>query len=161
MKKVKIKKHKRCPRCNLKTFFDAKSCNRCELNFDKFMTATNEEGKNALKKGEKERVIYTTKLPVDISKWKLFFLALFFGWTGAHLWKVGRFSRAITHSIGLILGLTYYVMYTFGVGDILLGIGNVFGVFWAITFSIAAVDIIEIAFNIFKVPVSLPYKEEK
>lgn len=159
---MKIKKDtrfKRCPRCNFKTFNNAKVCGKCELNFDKFALATNEEGKDALRKGEKDRVIYTKKLPKDVNKWQLFFLALFAGWTGAHLWKVGRINRAIVHSIGLVLCAIYIVIFNFDVNNILWNIGNIFGAFWLITFALSTVDIFEIAFNSFKVPVSLPYKE--
>lgn len=157
--KIKDSRFKRCPRCNFKTFKNAKVCGKCELNFDKFGFATNEEGKNALRKGEKERVVYTKHFPSDLSKWQLFFISLFLGWTGAHLWKVGRFTRAICHSIGLVLGGVYVILYNFDVNNLLWNIGNIFGAFWFITFALTIIDVFEIGFNKFKVPVSLPYKE--
>ena len=150
----------RCPRCNFKTFNRANVCGRCELNFEKFKLATNEEGIDALRKGEKERVVYTKNLPSDVHKWKLFFLALFLGWTGAHLWKVGRFTRAISHSIGLLFGAAYIILFNFEVNNILWNIGNIMGAFWLVTSIYSIGDIFEIAFNKFKVPVSLPYKEK-
>lgn len=160
MKILKEKRFKRCPRCKLKTFNSAKVCGKCELNFDKFNKATNFEGKEALKKGEKERVVFTHSLPIDINKWELFFIALIFGWAGAHLWKVGRFARAICHSIGLVLGGVYLIISLYNVNNVLWNIGNICGAFWIITLALTIFDLFEIMFNKFKVPVSLPYKED-
>lgn len=161
MKIKKEKRFKRCPRCGFKTYNSFKVCGKCDLNFEKFELATNFEGKDALRKGEKERVVYTKSLPRDVSKWELFFLALFLGWTGAHLWKVGRLNRAICHSMGIVLFAIYAIISMFEVNNFLWNVGNICGAFWAVTFALSIIDIIEIGFNKFKVPVSLPYKEEK
>jgi len=161
MKIKREKRFKKCPRCGFKTYSSFKVCGRCDLNFDKFKNATNAEGKDALRKGEKERVIYTRELPYDINKWELFFLSLTLGWTGAHLWKVGKLTRAICHSIGLILLAVYTIIYFYNTNNILWNIGNISGAFWLVTFSLSVIDIFEILLNRFKVPVSLPYKEEK
>lgn len=161
MKVKKEKRFKKCPRCGFKTYNSFVVCGKCELNFDKFKTATNIEAKEALRKGEKERVVYTTQFPSDVNKWELFFLSLFLGWTGVHLWKVGRLSRAICHSIGLALFAVYAIISLYDVNNLLWNVGNIFGAFGAVTYILSVVDIFEIAFNRFKVPVSLPYKEEK
>lgn len=162
---MKIKKEKRfkhCPRCGLKTFNNAKVCGRCDLSFEKFDNATNYEAKQALRKGEKYRVLNTTKLPQDVNKWELFFISLFLGWAGIHLWKVGKINRAITHSMGLIFACFYIISYTFDVTNIFIyNLGNILGAFWAVTFVMSSLDIFAILFNSFKVPVSLPEKEEK
>lgn len=162
MKIRKEKRFKRCPRCGYKTYNSFKVCGKCELNFDKFKLATNTEAKEALKKGEKDRVIYTKQLPSDVNKWELFFLAIMLGWTGVHLWKVGKLTRAICHSIGLVLFAIYAVIYVYGgINVVLYNVGNICGAFWLVTFSLSVIDIFEIGLNRFKVPVSLPYKEDK
>lgn len=152
-------KYKKCPRCGFKTFKEMENCGRCGLNYKKFATATNKEGISALKKGERDRVVWTKKLPSDINKWHLFFYTLFLFWTGAHLYKVGKFGRAIVHSVGLILGAIYIIILQFPENAYTYNIGNVFGVFWVVTLSLAFIDVIEIAFGGFKVPVSLPYND--
>lgn len=157
---MKIKSdYKRCPRCKFKTFKQMSNCGNCGLNFDKFAMATNKEGIDAVRKGEKERVVWTNKLPSDVNKWSLFFLTLFLGWTGAHLWKVGKFARAISHSIGLVLCGLYIILMQFEMNNFTYNLSNIAGTFWLVTFALAIIDIFEIAFNWFKVPVSLPYKE--
>ena len=161
MKIKKEKKFKRCPRCGAKTFSAAKVCGKCELNFDKFNLASNEEGKKALRQGEKERVVWTKQLPSDLNKWELFFMSLVLGWSGAHLWKSGKFTRGICHTIGLVLGAIYVIIFNFNVNNLIWNMGNIFGVFWIVTFCMSVFDIFEIAFNVYKVPVSLPYKEDK
>ena len=161
MKIKKEKNFKRCPRCGLKTFKTAKVCGKCELSFDKFGLATNAEGKKALRLGEKSRVVWTKQLPIDVKKWELFFWCFLFGWAGVHLWKVGKFSRAIAHSLGLLFMGVYVVISTMNVGNLVWNITNLLGAFWVVTFCLAVMDIFEILFNVFKVPVSLPYKEDK
>lgn len=158
---MSISRYKRCPRCNYKTFKEMENCGRCGLNYKKFSQATNKEGILALRKGERERVVWTKTLPNDVNKWKLFFLTLFFFWTGAHLYKVGKFGRAVTHSVGLVLGGIYIIFQQFKQNVFTYNIGNIFGVFWIVTLALAFIDIFEIAFGWFKVPVSLPYKENR
>ena len=152
-------KYKKCPRCGFKTFKDMQNCGSCGLNYKKLELATNKEGIKALTNGEKDRVVWTKTLPIDINKWRLFFFTLFLFWTGAHLYKVGRFGRAIAHSVGLVLGAIYIIILQFPENAYTYNIGNFFGVFWVITLSLAFLDIFEIAFGWFKVPVSLPYKD--
>lgn len=158
------KKFKRCPRCNFKTFNSAKVCGNCGLNYEKFSLATNEEGKNALKKGERERIIWTGKLPSDLSKKKLFWISLLFGWTGVHLFKVGKLSRAIFHIIGLMCFGGCVIISLFEETKITFNLFNIMGVVWIFSMALVIADIIDILFGRFKVPVSLPYttkKEEK
>lgn len=162
MKIKREKRFKRCPRCGFKTYNTFDVCGKCGLNYKKFDMATNYEGKDALKKGEKDRVIFTSKLPCDVNKWELLVLTIMLGWAGVHLWKVGRINRAICHLIGLVGFAIYAVIYIYEITNIFLwNLGNIMGAFWLVTFAFAIIDIIEIALNRFKVPVSLPYKEEK
>ena len=69
-------KYKKCPRCGFKTFKDMQNCGSCVLNYKKLELATNKEGIKALKNGEKDRVVWTKTLPIDINKWRLFFFTL-------------------------------------------------------------------------------------
>lgn len=148
---------KRCPRCGFKTFYSARVCGQCELNYDKVKSATNTEGKIALRAHEKERVIWIKELPNDVNKWRLFFLALFLGWTGAYLWKVGNYLRARLHFLGLLFWGIYFISLTFTMNLFWFNVTSFMGAFWLITQIFAVADVIKIAFNQFKVPVSLPY----
>ena len=162
MKTKKERQYKRCPRCGNKVFSAFNRCGKCELNFEKLEKATNHEGKQALYKNEKERVVWTNSLPKDLNKWKLFFTALFLGWTGAHLIQVGKLTRAVCHIIGFVLGAVYLIIFSIGnVNNFWYNFGNISGVFWLITYALSLIDIFDIAFNRFKVPVSLPYEEKE
>jgi len=92
----------------------------------------------------------------------LFFLSLFLGWTGAHLFHVGKLNRAFCHIVGLVLGAVYIVLFNIeSINNFWYNFGNIAGAFWFITWALSLIDIFEIAFNKFKVPVSLPYEERK
>lgn len=158
-----MKSNKKCPRCLYKMPSSNMTCPGCGLSFARLEQATNAEAKSALRLGEKERVVYTTALPADVSKWKLFFLALFFGWLGVHQFKVGKPWYGVWY---LAVNVTGIVLSTIeGVNALLTR--EVFMVFWyvamlawAITVIVIVTDVVKIAFNRFAVPVALPYKEQ-
>ena len=152
--------YKRCPRCSYKTFKTSSSCEQCGLNFSKFNQATNQEGVNALKRKEKERVVFTKQLPADVNKWELFLNALILGWFGVHLVKYGRFGRAFAHYLGLFLLVVYYITYFNVVNNFWFNVGRISGAFGLIVLIMVIIDIFEILFDQFKVPVSLPYKND-
>ena len=160
MKIGKKREFKKCPRCGNKVFKTFENCGNCGLNFNKLAKATNYEGKQEVYKNEKERVVWTNQLPSDLNKWNLFFMALFLGWAGVHLFQVGKLGRAISHVFGLVLGGAYIILLNVGELNVFwYNFGNIAGAFWLVTFVLSVIDIFEIAFNKFKVPVSLPYKE--
>ena len=86
--KKKIFKH--CPRCNQKSPVGQPVCEKCGLIFSRMEKVSNSAGKEALKNGDKNKVIFDKNLPKDVNKWKLFFLALFLGWIGLQYERVGR-----------------------------------------------------------------------
>lgn len=160
----KQKTFKRCPRCNFKTVYQARVCGYCGLNYEKFELATNEEGKNAIKAGERERIVWSKKLPGDVSKTKLLLSSIFFGWTGYYLFKVGKLGRAIYHMLGLICFGGCVALSLFNETMMTHNLYFVMGCIWVISFVLVLTDIVDIIFNRFKVPVSLPYnktEEEK
>jgi len=87
---MKKKLFKRCPRCNKRMPTNQPVCEGCGLIFSRMEKVSNRAGKEALKSGETNRVIFDKKLPKDLNKWKLFLLALFLGWIGLQYERVGR-----------------------------------------------------------------------
>ena len=153
------KEFKRCPRCNTKTYIQLKKCGGCGLNFDKFNSATNTEAKSAFRMGEKKRVLYTKKVPSDVSKVKLFFKALLGGWFGLHFFAIGRVWRGLFQILGSIFAFVYSYCYTMlGITSGYLGyLVLMLGFIWVYTFITWLSDTFAILFNKFKYPVSLPY----
>lgn len=158
-----MKDKKKCPRCLYKMPSSNMTCPGCGLSFARLEQATNAEAKEALRLGEKERVVYTTIWPTDIRKWKLFFLALFFGWTGVHQFKVGRPWVGVWY---LVVDLAGIVLSTVNgvnewlTNETILVFWYMIMLAWAITIIVIVTDVVKIAFNRFAVPVALPYKEQ-
>lgn len=156
---MRIFENKRCPRCNLKMQKEVMTCPKCRLNYLKFDLATNVEGKNALKLGETDRVVYRSGCPSDIVRWKLLLLTIFLGFIGVHNYYVGRTKRGVFFTIFCIIGI---------VNAIITGIlrvepsGELWEIFtflvliWGIVIFLWIIDIFKVALNKFKIPVSLP-----
>lgn len=154
-----FKDKKRCPRCGKKMLSEIGVCPQCKLNFQKFFSATNKEGKIALKQGDKDRVIYRQGVPADVSKLTLLLLTVFLGFAGAHHYYVGRRNRGFFYSIFFCVGLIYSLMTVFLSFDWTSEIGQFFYVLvliWGLVIMLWIVDIVKVCFNRFKIPVSLP-----
>ena len=100
---MREKKFKRCPRCDKKNNIYADRCEECGLVFDRLSKVTNRAAKKAISKKEYNKIINYNVLPVDINKWKLFFIALFFGWFGALFVKVGKYKTFVYMLVSLLL----------------------------------------------------------
>lgn len=155
-----MKENKTCPRCFYKMPAGLKMCPACGMNFDKLEQATNREGRAALRANEKERVVFTNKLPCDVNKWKLFFLTLFLVFTGAHMFRVGRDVRGFAYLILNILGIVFtFLPSSYFVTSLMYNIFIIANLAWAVAVIFWITDAVLVAFNKFKVPVSLPYRE--
>ena len=154
---------KRCPRCNAKIPTDFGRCGNCGLNYIKLESATNAEAKSAFRMGEKERILYTNKIPSDVKKSSILVKCMLGGWFGLHYFNVGKLWRGIIQLLGAIFAIvyTYFAVEmnirTGYLGNLIL----VCGIIWAYSFVAWVADCLAIIFNRFKYPVSLPYSEDK
>ena len=150
-------KNKRCPRCNNKTPIEIVVCPNCQLNFQKFDTATNKEAKQAMNEGEKERVLMRKGCPSDVSKVKLLLLAIFLGFTGAHYYYVGRYKMGgfftVFFAVGLVNAIINTLLEVMPTGE-LYQIFTLLVLVWGAVIFMWIVDIAKITFNKFKIPVS-------
>ncbi len=92
---MKEKTYRRCPRCERKNPLYQDKCDECGLVFSRLKKVTNAAAKKAISKKEYNKVLNYNVLPPDVNKWKLFFIALFFGWFGAHYVKIGKYKTFI------------------------------------------------------------------
>ncbi len=156
---MKFREKKKCPRCGKKVASEMGACPQCKLNFQKFGSATNAEGKIALKQGEKDRVIFRTGMPSDVSKWKLLLLTTFLGFTGAHHYYVGRKNMGFFYSFFFCVGIIYTILTLALDFDWTSEIGQFFYLLvlaWGVVIMLWIVDIAKVCFNRYKIPVSLP-----
>lgn len=157
---MSILKSKKCPRCGMKVDKNMIICPSCQLNYNKFNDATNLEAKQALRQGEKERVLMRTGCPADVSRTKLILITIFLGFMGAHYYYVGRNKKGAFYSVFFIVGvlnavfqLTLKFMPTGDLWEIFTLLVLVWGVVLALWF----IDIFLVCTNRFKIPVSREY----
>ncbi len=158
---MKWSQNKRCPRCNTKVPKEMVTCPKCQLNYNKFDSATNDEAKVALSQGEKDRVLMRKGCPSDIKKWKLLLLTIFLGYMGAHYYYVGRNTRGTIYSIFFVIGIMNAVITLIPNISPSGDLWEVFAflvLFWGLVLVLWILDIVHIIFNNFKIPVSLPRK---
>lgn len=148
-----------CPKCYGKVNKDTERCDYCGFNLKEMEGASNKDAKKALKGIYRDDVLYTTKLPADVSKKKLLLFSIFLGLFGVHDFYVGKFwqslfmclSTSIISILGIILTAT---------NSITNNIVQVAFAFMTIPQGIVVLlwitDIIKIAMEKFNVPV---YKE--
>lgn len=153
---------KRCPRCNTKQNIESAKCPACGLIFDRLKNVTNRAGKQALNSGEKKKVIYVKTPPIDVNKWKLLILDIFFGFFGVPFFMVGRKKVGFLFLVSLFLFVASTALSYFGILPEYIEEDPYIGVllyFLLIPEAICAVmwlsSVIAIAFNKFKYPVSI------
>ena len=150
-------KNKRCPRCNTKVPVGTVSCPGCMLNFQKFDSATNKEAKEALKMGEKERVLMRKGCPKDVKRIKLLLMAIFLGFAGGHHYYVGRYKMGLFYTFFFIIGVTNAIVTSVlnatPTGD-LWQIFTLLVLAWGAVLCLWIIDIAKICVNHYKIPVS-------
>lgn len=154
---MNIFKNKRCPRCNTKVPVEIVSCPSCQLNFQKFESATNKEAKEAIKQGEKDRVLLRKGRPSDVSAVKLILITIFLGFTGAHYYYVGRYKMgaffSIFFAVGIINAIINSLLQATPTGD-LYQIFTLLVLTWGAVIALWIIDIAKVCLNNFKIPVS-------
>ena len=84
-----------CPKCYSSVHKDKCRCDYCGFNLNELNNASNKEAKKALKSVYKDDVLYTSKLPADVSKKKLLLFAIFLGVFGVHNFYVGKIWKGL------------------------------------------------------------------
>lgn len=154
---MKLFKSKRCPRCNEKVPIELVICPSCQLNFQKFETATNAEAKEAINQGEKERVLLRTGRPADVKFVTLLLLTIFLGFTGAHYYYVGRHKTGACFTAFFVIGLVNAIITSLveiNYANDLYQIFTLLVLGWGVVLVLWIVDIAKVCMNKFKIPVS-------
>ncbi len=154
-----INKKITCPRCNEKMSQNSSRCISCGLVFDRLNYATNSAGKKMIKNGNSDKVVYVKKLPSDVKKWKLILMGIFTGLFGGHCFYIGRYIRGIVMLIGGIIsiisgGLASFSMLPESIFTLCSIISGTMFIVWLL-------DVVNICFSKFKVPVYIEKTEGK
>lgn len=153
--KLRERMNKRCPRCNTKSAYTTVVCPSCQLNFQKFESATNADAKKMLKAGEKEHVLMKKGFTCDVKKHKVLLLAIFLGFVGAHHYYVGRTKIGLFYSLSLISYLLFYALFKFVSSSIFMYDLYMLSMFvWGFVLFMWIIDIAKICVNHYKIPVS-------
>ena len=149
-----------CPKCYGKIDPNTKRCRSCGFNINSLDGATNKAAKKAKKTIYKDDILYTTKIPPDVSKKKLLLFSIFLGIFGVHDFYVGKFWQglylALSTGIATVLALVLIITNTIA-QNLLQNIYAFVSVFEGLAVIITIWDIFKIAFERFKIPV---YKDE-
>lgn len=154
---MRIGLNKHCPRCNYKMPTEIVVCPQCQLNYNKFNSATNKQAKQKLRQGEKESVLMRKGRPDDVKFVPLLLMCVFLGFLGAHHYYVGRYKMGFFYSLFFTIGVAYSIIAS------VLKIspkGDLWQVFsflvlgWGIVLFMWILDIAKICLNKYKIPVS-------
>ena len=156
----------RCPICGAK-LYQKTICPYCKITADQVKSASNKKVKEYRKTGRKDLIHYTTVLPQDVSRVKLWLFTIFLGWCGVNHFIVGRNIRgcfAATASAGAIIMTIIKVFATIKASGAVLFALNLFYelIFYSMAINIVmwVFDIFSLLTKSFKVPVVLAEKGE-
>lgn len=100
----------KCPVCGCK--MRTGICPYCKVTDKEVTDASNRDAKVAIRARKREYIHYTNTLPSDVSRKKLFWYSLFFGWTGAENFYVGKYVKAWYSLIVSLLVIIMSVLFT-------------------------------------------------
>ncbi len=155
---MKFKREKstfECPRCGIRCMKGVETCPECKLVFSRLALATNKDAKKKLLRHDKDFIIYTNKLPSDVSFIKLMLLTIFVGLFGGHCFYVGRYWRGgllLTNSIILICCSVFNeFLFKIDDGRFIAMIATICGLIMMVW----AYDLVIVMMKKFKVPVAI------
>ena len=145
-----------CPKCYGKVDSKQQRWQYCGFFMKELDNASNKQAKKAMKSIYKDDVLYSTKIPYDVSKKKLLLFAIFLGLFGVHHFYVGKLWHglfmSITMSVTLILAITLMIMNTI-FDNVVQRIFEFWLIFQGLNIIFWVWDIFKIMFERFKIPV--------
>ena len=145
-----------CPKCYGKVDKKQQRCQYCGFYMNELNDASNKQAKKAMKSIYKDDVLYSTKIPYDVSKKKLLLFAIFLGLFGVHQFYVGKLwyglFMCISMSVTLILAITLMIMNTI-FDNVVQRIFEFWLIFQGLNIIFWIWDILRITFERFKIPV--------
>lgn len=159
MAKYKKSETKKCPRCGEKCLFASPKCPECGLVFSRLNFVTNKAGKKCVLKRQKDKLLYMTSWPSDVSRLKAILLCGFLGLFGAHNFYLGRYIKAIFSLIFVSITVVFASMTAYP--DFYYIFIQIFAIPGAFPLIFWVLDFINICIGKYKIPVSIPDKIEE
>ena len=136
---------------------EAMRCPSCQLNYQKFNSATNTEAKAAIRMGEKDKVLMRVGRPSDVNFITLLMITIFLGFTGAHYYYVGRYKMGAFFTtffgVGIINAIITTMIKATPTGE-LYEVFTFLVLVWGFVVMLWIIDIAKVCLNKFKIPVS-------
>lgn len=154
---MSINLRKKCPRCKTKIAYELAVCPSCQLNFNKFNTATNKDAKIALKEGRKDDVLLRTGCPADVNRWILMLITVLGGFFGLHYYYVGRYKMGIFFTLSFLIGVANAILSVYLNSSPTGFVWELFSVLvlvWGAVIIMWIIDMAKVCVNRFKIPVS-------
>lgn len=150
----------KCPRCGAKALLSQHKCPECGLVFAKLEMATNKAAAERYKAKERDAIVMTKNVPIDLSRWKLILFATLLGLFGGHYFYTKRWWWGIVYLLGFAVATicvvfnAYFMSTSWGetLVKVLAFFVGIYGLCWLY-------DILRVCTKRFKIPVSLPKKE--
>lgn len=101
---------KKCPRCGEKNYIANKRCENCRLIFSRLEFTSSKKAKQAIIRGEKEKILRTTDFPKDLSRTKAIILCALGGWMGLHNIYVKRYLKGFFSLFFVILTAIFILL---------------------------------------------------
>lgn len=155
-----------CPICGAKVKNNI--CPYCEITNKQIIYASNKQAKEIRKaKKDQSNIHYSSTLPKDVNKVKLWIFLIFGGWFGADCFLTGKYTKGIfcfvTYIVLIITGTlkTLAEMNNWGANavDTFGALLSLFSIFGVAVFLMWFVGIIAMIAKKYKVPVVIPSKE--
>ena len=150
-----------CPRCGLKSLTTSESCPECGLVFSRLEIATNKDAKKKIARHDKDFIIWTNKLPSDISRLKLLLLTIFTGVFGGHCFYVGRYWRGgllLLNFVALVMFVVFNAqLIAFDEGKLLASLTTISGLIALVW----VFDVVWVILKRFKVPIAIDLQGEE
>jgi hypothetical protein len=161
MRRRKKNPTKICPRCKIRLPEEVDTCPDCSLSFDRLSLATNKDAKRKIKRGERDYIIKTNKLPSDVKFHKLLLMSIFLGAFGGHCYYVGRYLRGVILTLNMALMLVCVIF-----NSSIVGVWNgvlieILGIIVGIFLLVWMYDVWMVMMKRFKVPVAIDLKEDE
>ena len=160
-----------CPVCGAR-LVQKHFCRYCkDVTMANITTSSNKKAKEAIKNDNRDKVVYSTYIPSDVSKKKLWILAILLGYLGIHNYYIGRSLKGLYQTVSMSVLFIFVTlgtlsdMFSWGLDNSLRLITQFFGLLAAIAVILWAFDIINLLIRRFKIPVILgevqPFKPKK
>ncbi len=137
------------------------TCPDCALSFDRLSLATNKDAKRKIKRGDRDFIIKTNKLPSDVKFLKLLLMTIFLGAVGGHCYYVGRYARGVMFTLNMLLVLVCVIFngYMINIWNGLLI--EFLGIIIGVILIVWMYDIWMVLMRRFKVPVAIDLKDDE